>query len=257
MDLITSNKSERIAYITINRPEKRNALNPELVKLLLKNFNDSIEDKDVKVIVLKANGQVFSAGADLEYLQQMQQNTDVENFTDTYLLKELFLTIYRSPKLVIAQVNGHAIAGGCGLVSVCDVIFAVPEAKFGYTEVNIGFVPALVSCFLIRKLGEVRVKELLLSGELIDAQRASSYGLINFIIDKDKITTSVDLYAKKIVESTSANSISVTKKLLNSIQDLSLEEGLNLAIGLNVQTRASEDCKKGISAFLNKVKLEW
>jgi methylglutaconyl-CoA hydratase len=257
MDLITSNKSERIAYITINRPEKRNALNPELVKLLLKNFNDSIEDKDVKVIVLRSNGQVFSAGADLEYLQQMQQNTDVENFTDTYLLKELFLTIYRSPKLVIAQVNGHAIAGGCGLVSVCDVIFAVPEAKFGYTEVNIGFVPALVSCFLIRKLGEVRVKELLLSGELIDAQRASSYGLINFIVDKDKITTSVDLYAKKIVESTSANSISVTKKLLNSIQDLSLEEGLNLAIGLNVQTRASEDCKKGISAFLNKVKLEW
>ena len=160
MDLIAFSKSDRIAFITINRPNKRNALSLELVKLLANAFKEAIEDSDVKVIVLKANGEVFSAGADLEYLQQLQQNTDVENFTDTYTLKELFLTIYRSPKLVIAQVEGHAIAGGCGLTSVCDVVFAVPEAKFGYTEVKIGFVPALVSCFLIRKLGEGRVKEL-------------------------------------------------------------------------------------------------
>lgn len=257
MNLIAFNKSERIAYITINRPDKRNALSLELVKLLSNAFKEAIEDNDVKVIVLNANGEVFSAGADLEYLQQLQQNTDVENFTDTYTLKELFLTIYRSPKLVIAQVEGHAIAGGCGLTSVCDVVFAVPEAKFGYTEVKIGFVPALVSCFLIRKLGEGRVKELLLSGDLIDAKTASNYGLVNFIVEKDGIAAAVELYAKKIVEGASSNSITVTKQLLLSIQDLSLEEGLNLAIGLNVQTRSSDDCKKGIAAFLNKTKLAW
>lgn len=257
MDLITFSKSERIAYITINRPDKRNALSMELVKLLSNTFNEAIEDQDVKVIVLKANGEVFSAGADLEYMQQLQHNTDVENFTDTFTLKELFLTIYRSPKLVIAQVEGHAIAGGCGLTSVCDVVFAVPEAKFGYTEVKIGFVPAIVSCFLIRKLGEGRVKELLLSGELIDAKTASNYGLVNFIVEKNDIATAVELYAKKIVMGASSNSITVTKQLLTSIQDLSLEEGLNLAIGLNVQTRSSNDCKKGIAAFLNKTKLDW
>jgi len=257
MDLILINKSERIAYITINRPDKRNALNPELVKLLSNAFNDAIRDNDVKVIVLKANGDVFSAGADLEYLQQLQQNTDVENFTDTYILKELFLKIYRSPKFVIAQVEGHAIAGGCGLASVCDVIFSVPEAIFGYTEVKIGFVPALVSCFLIRKLGEGRAKELLLSGELIDAKTASIYGLINFIASKEEIESAVQSYAKKIIEGTSSNSITVTKQLLITVQDLNLDESLNLAIGLNVQTRSSADCKKGITAFLNKNKLEW
>jgi methylglutaconyl-CoA hydratase len=257
MDLVVINKSERIAYITINRPDKRNALNPELVKLLSNAFNDAIRDSDVKVIVLKANGDVFSAGADLEYLQQLQQNTDVENFTDTYILKELFLTIYRSPKFVIAQVEGHAIAGGCGLASVCDVIFSVPQAKFGYTEVKIGFIPALVSCFLIRKLGEGRAKELLLSGELIDAKTASIYGLINFIASKEEIESAVHTYAKKIVEGTSSNSITVTKQLLSAVQDLNLDESLNLAIGLNVQTRSSADCKKGITAFLNKNKLEW
>jgi methylglutaconyl-CoA hydratase len=257
MNLITFSKSERIANITINRPDKRNALSLELVKLLANAFKEAIEDEDVKVIVLKANGEVFSAGADLEYMQQLQHNTVVENFTDTYTLKELFLTIYQSPKLVIAQVEGHAIAGGCGLTSVCDVVFAVPEAKFGYTEVKIGFVPAIVSCFLIRKLGEGRVKELLLSGELIDAKTASNYGLVNFIVEKNDIAIAVELYAEKIVAGVSSNSITVTKQLLMSIQDLSLDEGLNLAIGLNVQTRSSNDCKKGIAAFLNKTKLDW
>jgi len=257
MDLIAYSKSERVATISINRPEKRNALNPELVSSLSKAFADASADEEVKVIVLKANGAVFSAGADLEYLKQLQDNTIEENYSDTIALKDLFLLIYRSPKLVIAQVEGHAIAGGCGLVSVCDIIFSVPEAKFGYTEVKIGFIPALVTCFLVRKLGEGRAKELLLSGELIDANKASDYGLINFITGKDDISNLVEAYAQQIVRATSAHSIALSKQLLNSVHDLSLDDGLNLAVSLNVQTRSSIDCKKGIAAFLNKEKLEW
>jgi methylglutaconyl-CoA hydratase len=257
MSLIIFNKADRIGYITVNRPDKRNALNQDLVKMLTDAFKKAIEDEEVKVIVLKANGEVFSAGADLDYLQKLEKNSDVENFTDTYLLKEFLLTIYKSPKLVIAQVEGHAVAGGCGLASVCDIIFSVPEAKFGYTEVKIGFIPALVSCFLIRKLGEGRTKELLLSGDLIDAKTAANYGLINFIVEKDEIAAAVELYAQKIVKGTSANSVAVTKQLLHAVQDLNLDEGLNLAIGLNVQTRTTDDCKKGISGFLNKQKIEW
>jgi len=257
MDLIAYNKSERVANITINRPGKRNALNPELVTSLTKAFDAASEDEDVKVIILKANGDVFSAGADLEYLQQLQNNTNEENFHDTIALKELFLSIYLSPKLVIAQVDGHAIAGGCGLVSVCDIVFSVPEAKFGYTEVKIGFIPALVTCFLVRKLGEGRAKELLLSGDLIDASTASDYGLINFIVNKEDISISVAAYAQKIVQGTSANSIALSKELLTSVQDLSLDEGLKLAVSLNVKTRSSAECKRGIAAFLNKEKLEW
>ncbi len=257
MDLIAYTQSNRVADITINRPEKRNALNPELIQLLTNAINKASLAADVKVIVLKANGEVFSAGADLEYLQSLQNNTDLENFNDTNALKELFLSIYRSPKLVIAQVEGHAIAGGCGLVSVCDIVFSVPEAKFGYTEVKIGFIPALVTSFLLRKLGEGRAKELLLTGNLIDANTASDYGLINFIVNKEDIAQSVAIYAQKIVQGTSANSIALSKQLITSVKDLPLDDGLNLAVSLNVQTRSSADFKRGVAAFLNKEKLEW
>lgn len=247
----------RIAYITLNRPEKRNALNPELVKSLTNLFLKAGNDEEVKVVVLKAAGEVFSAGADLEYLQTLQNNSSQDNLEDTVALKDLFYSIYTLPKLVIAQVEGHAIAGGCGLAAVCDIVFAVPEAKFGYTEVKIGFVPALVACFLVRKLGEGRVRELLLSGELIDTVKASDYGLINFVTDKNSISSQVRSYAERSAAGVSGNSLSITKQLIHSAQNLSLEESLQEAIRLNVKTRSSADCKKGIASFLDKKKLEW
>ncbi len=247
----------RVAYITLNRPEKRNALSPELIADLTEVFELAKADEKVKVVALKANGEVFSAGADLAYLQQLQQNTLEENKADSALLKNLFYNIYTHPKVVIAQVEGHAIAGGCGLAAVCDLVFSVPEAQFGYTEVKIGFIPALVSCFLVRKLGEARSKELLLSGNLISANTASQYGLINFVADAGLIEMEVSNYAEKIAKETSSQSISSTKKLLNQVQQMSLEDSLNLAVQMNAEARASDDCKKGIAAFLNKKKLEW
>lgn len=247
----------RVAYITINRPEKRNALNPELVESLTDQFLRAGHDEDVKVVVLKAAGEVFSAGADLEYLQKLQNNSSQDDLEDTIAIKELLWSIYTLPKLVVAQVEGHAIAGGCGLAAVCDVVYAVPEAKFGYTEVRIGFIPALVSCFLVRKLGEGRAKELLLSGDLIDAATAASYGLINFIADKEELADTVRRYAERMVLSVSGQSVALTKQLLHTAQNLTLEESLEAAIKLNVQTRSSEDCKKGVASFLNKEKLGW
>ena len=257
MNLVKYKLINRVAHITINRPEKRNALNSDLVALLSQAFLQSKNDDQVKVIILKANGVVFSAGADLEYLQQLQNNSEDENLRDTQALKELFYAIYTLPKAVIAQVQGHAIAGGCGLASVCDIVFSVPEAQFGYTEVKIGFIPALVACFLVRKLGEGRTKELLLSGELIDAATASNYGLINFVVSKDEIAGRVKAYAEKLIRSTSAQSIALTKELLNRAQNLSLEESLEEAVKLNVQARSSSDCRRGVEAFLNKEKFEW
>ena len=247
----------RVAFITLNRPEKRNALNPGLIELLTRQFLEAIADETVKVIVLGANGEVFSAGADLAYLEQLQSNSFDENVVDSANLKKLFYTIYTSPKIVIAMVEGHAIAGGCGLASVCDLVFSVPEAKFGYTEVKIGFIPALVACFLVRKLGEARTKELLLSGELISAEKAVEYGLINFICDASGIRESVKNYAEKMVISVSSQSIALTKELLNMAQNLTLEDSLEQAIILNAKARATDDCKRGISAFLSKEKLEW
>jgi methylglutaconyl-CoA hydratase len=256
-DLVEYEITNRVAYITINRPEKKNALNPQLVEMLTEAILKAGMDDLAKVIILRAKGDVFSAGADLEYLQMLQNNTREDNFEDTMALKDLFYSIYTLPKVVIAQVEGHAIAGGCGLASVCDIIFSIPEAKFGYTEVKIGFIPALVACFLVRKLGDGRTRELLLSGELIDADTASRYGLINFIVDKDKIEQRVRDYAEKLARFVSGESVVLTKQLLNNAQNKSLEDSLEEAIRLNVQTRSSPECKRGIAAFLNKEKLEW
>jgi methylglutaconyl-CoA hydratase len=256
-DLVEYEIINRAAYITINRPEKKNALNPQLVEMLTEAFWKARTDNLAKVIILRAKGDVFSAGADLGYLQMLQNNTIEDNFVDTIALKDLLYSIYTLPKVVIAQVEGHAIAGGCGLASVCDIIFSVPEAKFGYTEVKIGFIPALVICFLVRKLGDGRTRELLLSGDLIDSNTASRYGLINFIVDKDEIAQKVKDYAEKLAGSVSGESIALTKQLLNNAQNNSLEDSLEEAIKLNVQTRSSPECKRGISAFLNKEKLEW
>lgn len=257
MSIVEYQVADRIAYIKLNRPDKRNALSPELVTALQIAFDNANTDATAKVIVLKAAGNVFSAGADLAHLQKLQNNSYNENIADSETLKKLFYTIYTTPKLVIAQVEGHAIAGGCGLVSVCDIVFAVPEALFGYTEVKIGFIPAIVSCFLIRKLGEGRTKELLLSGELINTTTAVQYGLINFTINKNIIEEEVKNYADKMVTSTSAQSIALTKTLLNKAYNTTLENSLNEATISNAKARSSDDCKKGITAFLNKKKLSW
>lgn len=256
-ELIQYQIHNRIAYITLNRPEKRNALNPELVALLTQVFFKANHDDQVKIVVLKANGDVFSAGADLAYLQQLQNNSYEDNVADSAALKDLFYTIYTFPKLVIAQVEGHAIAGGCGLASVCDLIFSTPEAKFGYTEVKIGFIPALVACFLVRKIGEARTRELLLSGELINAETASRYNLINFIVPKENIHETVKAYAEKLSTSISAQSVALTKELLNKVQNSHLETSLQQAVEFNAKARSNTDCKLGIAAFLNKEKLEW
>jgi len=171
--------NNRIGYITLNRPEKRNALNEEMVMHLQEAFTKAENDASVKIIVLRANGDAFCAGADLAYLQQLQKNSFEENLADSRNLMQLFKQIYSLKKVVIAQVEGHAIAGGGGLAAVCDFVFAVPEAKFGFTEVKIGFIPAIISVFILRKLGEAIAKKLLLTGSLFDAETMKNYFLVN------------------------------------------------------------------------------
>ena len=257
MSYVKYEVSNRIAYITLNRPEKRNALNAEVVSNLKDAFAQATEDAGAKVIVLQATGEVFCAGADLAYLKQLQQNSFEENLEDSNHLKELFLQIYTHPKVVIAKVHGHAIAGGCGLATVCDFSIAAPESLFGYTEVRIGFVPALVKVFLLRKLGEGRAKELLLSGELISAAKAADMGLINRVVAGNELDKATDDFATMLVKKNSGQSMKMTKEMINAVQDMSLEEGLEHAAKMNAHARATDDCQKGIAAFLNKEKPQW
>jgi methylglutaconyl-CoA hydratase len=257
MDLVLYEVRERIGYLTLNRPEKRNALSPELVNALKNAFTKAENDPGVKVVVLRSNGEAFCAGADLAYLQQLQKFSLEDNLADSNHLKGLFLKIYQLSKVVIAQVQGHALAGGCGLTTVCDFVFAVPEAKFGYTEVKIGFVPALVSVFLIRKVGEQRAKHLLLSGELVQGEQAREFGLINDVASKAQLGDTVSAFAQKLIKHNSGHSMGLTKQLIDQVQSLSLSDALTLAAKINADARASDDCKKGISAFLDKKDLAW
>lgn len=257
MNFINYTVSERVAYITLNRPDKRNALSFDVVSELKDAFLDAEQDPEVKVVVLRANGKVFCAGADLEYLQQLQKNSYADNLADSSHLKDLFHQIYTHKKVVIAQVHGHAIAGGCGLATVCDISFSVPEAQFGYTEVRIGFVPAIVTIFLLRKIGETRAKEMLLSGELISAKKAEEYGLINFIVPADEIEKRVFDYAQMVCKQNSMQSLQLTKKMIAEVQEKDLTEALTYAAQMNAHARETADCKRGIGAFVNKETLEW
>ena len=252
MGLVNYSTSNRIGYITLNRPEKRNALNQELVRELGLAFTRGAEDANVKVIVVRALGEAFCAGADLAYLQQLQQFSYEENLADSRNLKSLFYQIYTLPKIVIAQVEGAALAGGSGLVTVCDFAFAIPEAKFGYTEVRIGFIPAIVMTFLVRKMGEARAKDLLLTGRLVGAEEAVKLGMVTRVVDKATIEQEVDAFATQLVVNTSLQSVAATKKLMGEVQDLDLIAALKLACIENARARATDDCKKGIASFLQK-----
>jgi methylglutaconyl-CoA hydratase len=257
MPFVDFSSENRIGFITLNRPDKRNALSFELIDELKTMFKKAEADTSVKVIVLRAKGEVFCAGADLAYLQKLQSFSFEENLEDSKHLRDLLLTIYTLKKVVIAQVHGHAIAGGCGLASVCDLIVAVPDAKFGYTEVRLGFVPALVMTFLIRRIGETRAKELLLTGELISAESAKAIGLINRVVNADDLDAHVKGLAKLLVDSSSTQSLERTKRLIGKLPTMPLEQALEHAARENAESRQTEDFKKGVASFLDKTKLTW
>lgn len=255
--LVTYECINRVGYITLNRPEKRNALSFEFVTLIKDTFKQALADETCKVIVLRSSGEAFCAGADLAYLQQLQQNTFEENLADSRDLMELFDMIYHAPKIVISQVNGPAIAGGCGLASVCDFCFATPESTFGYTEVKIGFVPAIVMVFLLRKVNEKNAREMMLTGDVFAAEKAKEYGLINDVIDADELADFVDNFAQRLCKTTSAQSVATIKSMISQVQHMSVADALRFAAETNATARSSNDCKKGIASFLNKEKLTW
>lgn len=255
--LVVVEVKERIGWIILNRPEKRNAMSPGLIASLSEALEVLAGNSEAKVIVLKAEGKAFCAGADLDYIRQLQNFTFEENLEDSRKLLDLFTKIYEYPKPVIAQIQGHALAGGCGLVTVCDFAFSAPEALFGYTEVKIGFIPALVSVFLAEQIGQAKATELLLSGELISAQKAAELGLITQMVADETLDQFTEEFAQKLIQSNSGLAMKETKRLLRSLGKQQRDEALIAAAEANARARASEDCIQGIAAFLSKTKPVW
>ena len=248
--MIKYNVKDNIAIITLNRPEKRNALHPELVRQMKLKLLEVENDEMVKVLIITGNGKAFCAGADLDYLNELRNYSSIENEKDSRELADIFLMIYNFPKPVIAAVNGAAIAGGCGLASVCDIIVADEDnAKFGYSEVKIGFIPAIVSAFLIRRVGEGMAKQLLLSGDIIEAKRAYEIGFVNYLCH-NALSGAIDVASK--LNENSFQSMMYTKDMIRKLSGLSIEDSVEYCIGLNTISRTTKDFKEGLNNFLTK-----
>lgn len=248
--MILSEINNSTLIITLNNPEKRNALHPDMISKLISVLNENENNSIVKSVIITGAGSAFCAGADLKYLKQLNDFSTIENQKDSESIAELMLSVYNYSKPVIAAVNGPAIAGGCGLASVCDLVVAHPDkSKFGYTEVKIGFIPAIVSFFLIRRAGESIAKQMLLTGEIITGRRAYETGFVNYLSD-DVLSKSLEI--AETLNANSSQSIFLTKKLIKSISGMEMQSAIELSINMNTISRTSSDFKKGLSQFLNK-----
>ena len=244
-----------VATITLNRPDKRNAISFELIDDLLGALHE-VETSDAIVLILTGSGKAFSSGLDLENLKALIGRSPEQNLQDSETMVRLFRSLYEFSKVTIAAVNGAAIAGGTGLALLCDFTLAVPEAKFGYTEVRIGFVPAIVSTFLLRQVGEKHARDLLLTGRIIGADEAERMGLINEIVPPENLMARARELAALLMENSPA-SLRATKKLLSDHARPELDEQIESAVRENAAIRTTADFREGITSFLEKRKPAW
>ena len=244
-----------LARITLNRPEKRNAISATMIAELLSALND-VESGSERVAIITGAGKAFCAGMDIDALKSLAIQLPEENLVDARRTAGLFRRIWSFPKPLIAAVNGAALAGGCGIATLCDFTLAVPEAKFGYTEVRIGFVPAIVSTFLLRQVGEKQARDLLLTGRIFDADEAHRMGLINEIIPADTLMNRASALAAQLMEN-SAASLRATKQLLTEHARSELDAQIGPAVRENAAIRSTSDFREGITSFLEKRKPVW
>jgi len=244
-----------VARLTLNRPDKRNAVSFQLIADLMAAL-DAVEQSESQVLVVTGAGKAFCAGLDLDELKGLLGKSHEENVKDSATMARLFRRIYDFPKPTIAAVNGAAIAGGTGIATMCDFTLAVPEAKFGYTEVRIGFVPAIVSSVLVWQVGHKIARDLLMTGRLFDAAEAHRYGLVNEVVVPAQLMARADALANTLLEN-SPSSVRLTKKLINGFLAPALDQQIAQAIEDNARIRTTADFREGVSSFLEKRKPKW
>ena len=241
--------------VTLHRPDRRNALNPELMDELLSVLEDAGK-RTSGILSLTGSGEAFCAGLDIDSLRSSRSNSPAQHQKDAERIARLFRTLYDLPIPTIAAVNGPAIAGGAALATLCDFTLAAPEAKFGYTEVRIGFLPAVVASFLVRQVGEKQARDLLLTGRLFPAEEAKCLGLVHEIVGRTDLLPRAQELAQALLQN-SPESLRATKKLLSSMQMDHLDREMQYAIAASTAARATNDFDEGVAAFLEKRKPVW
>jgi methylglutaconyl-CoA hydratase len=244
-----------VATLTLNRPDKRNALSFQLLDELTRAL-DEIEKSAAQILILTGAGKAFCAGMDLEELKTLTGKSHAENVADSRKMAQIFRRLYEFPKPTIAAVNGAAIAGGTGLATMCDFTLAVPEAKFGYTEVRIGFVPAIVSSILVWQVGHKIARDLLLTARIFDAAEGHRLGLVNEVIGADQLISRARELATQLMEN-SPTSLRLTKKLVNGFISAQLDSQIEQAVEENARIRQTADFREGVASFLEKRKPRW
>ncbi|HEV2417110.1 MAG TPA: enoyl-CoA hydratase/isomerase family protein [Terriglobia bacterium] len=267
---LTLEQDAELALLTLNRPEKLNALTHEMMDEFHAALRE-VEAGAARVLIVTGAGKAFCAGMDLSVLKQMSsapsepsgslnllQNAtpDPKVLADSRRIVALFRHIYTFSKPMIAAVNGHAVAGGCGIATLADITLAAPEAKFGYTEVRVGFMPAFVAAFLIRQIGEKRARDLLLTGRIIEAEEARQIGLVNEIVGGGKLLDRAREIAAQMI-AVSPTSLRYTKGLIGNFFQNELDRELEMAMQMSARLRATRDFHEGLSAFLEKRKPRW
>lgn len=242
---------QKIARITLNRPDKRNALDNEIVLEFKDALHMATENADVRVVLVTGAGKDFCSGADLASLQRISAAGVEESMASARVMAELFVEMRRSPRPIVAAVRGRALAGGCGLATACDIIVATESAQFGYPEVNIGFIPAMVMAILRRSVSEKRAFELITRGEVISATAAAEIGMINRVFPDDQFDETVEQYVNQLAAK-SASAVSLAKSLLYHMDGMTFETAIEAGVQLNAITRMTEDCKRGVDRFLKK-----
>ena len=255
-ETIITKKDKNILTVFLNRPKVHNAMNEKLMNELTSCFKEISSNEDIRTVILTGQGKSFCAGADLNWMKSMVNYSMDENIKDSQLLLDLYESIYSCPKPVIAKVNGHAFGGGLGLFAVCDIVYAQKGCKFAFSEVNLGIIPAVISSYIVKRIGISNMRRLFITGELFDSKYASKIGLVDFVEDEKDIDEKIKKYCD-ILQKSGPNAIKQIKKLADSYEKMNLHEYKEFTVKEISRLRVSKEGQEGINAFLEKRKSKW
>jgi methylglutaconyl-CoA hydratase len=255
-DTVRVAQVDGVVHVTLSRPEVKNAFNAALISDLTDGLTEQARNKSVRALVIAAAGSTFCSGADFHWMSAQRSASREENIADAQALYDMFFALYDFPHPTIARVQGGAFGGGVGLIACCDIVVMADDASLAFSEVRIGLVPATISPFVIRKIGEGRARELFLTGMMMTAAQAMTVGLANAVVPAEKLDATVDDYLKKL-SACGPHAQTVTKELLREVPRLSLGEARAFTAERIARQRISGEGQEGMAAFLEKRRPQW